>query len=172
MASVYYVSFGEVEVGVSGVQGHPWLSSEFWASLVSMRQCLRKIRNVVIGGHQQDSRSFKCLFSGKRLTTLYTEWPSRTTGVTWGIIACEHSIEIRKDKCSKAGGWFCILYTLSWFRQHSLERDTLCLGWGEWMSIWLSLNEHWTPASKIQHLLRSCGPRLQVGTCRWPPCLS
>lgn len=53
-------------------------------------------------------QDFKCLLSGKRWTPPYTEWPSRATEATWGIIACEHSIEIRKDKCSKAGGWsFC-----------------------------------------------------------------
>lgn len=55
---------------MSGVQGHPWLSGESRASLVYI-PCLKKIRNMVIGGHQQDSSS-QCLFYGKILTTLYT----------------------------------------------------------------------------------------------------
>lgn len=70
----FFISeFGRWRQEYQGVQGHLWLFSEFRASLVYI-PCLKKIRNMVIGGHQQDSRSSKCLFYGKILTRLYTNY--------------------------------------------------------------------------------------------------
>ena len=46
MVHICHPSTWEMEAGGSGVQGHPWLHSEFEASLGYMRPCLKTINST------------------------------------------------------------------------------------------------------------------------------